>query len=106
MNIASINSKAVRNIVLSLTTKKEGPRKRQFVQYLACNEFEDLVLRNSIKKKVTIADGVGCNGKNQSMVVIDHVLEPAHKVVMKRKKLHALWENQDSRRLWINIEVR
>ena len=81
--------KAGGNILLSSTTKNEGPRKRHFAQWLAYNEFKNLAVENSTKK-VAIVDGVHCDDKNELMVVIDYVLGSAHESVMKHKKLLTL----------------
>ena len=66
MNIGSIVLKAGGSRVLSTYTKKlRGSRKRLMAKCLLCNEFNDVSVQNSGRKKVPIADGIRCDSKEK-----------------------------------------
>ena len=63
---------------------------------LLCNEFNDVSVQNSGRKKVPIADGIRCDSKEKLQYIVDHLLGPVHQGVLQHKNLLTLWNQRDS----------
>ena len=88
MNIGSIVLKAGGSRVLPTYMKKlPGSRKRLMAKCLLCNEFNDVSVQNSGRKKVPIANGIRCDSKEKLQYIVDDLLGPAHQAVFQHKNL-------------------